>query len=143
VRELIGLCARLPLALAVVAGRASGRPGVPLARIVSELRAARLDALATGEPATDLRAVLSWSYGCLTPPAAAMFRTLGLRPGLDIITPVSAAGLAGVDPKQARAALIELTRAHLIEEQAPGQFALYGLLQAYATERAAETPIPA
>jgi DNA-binding SARP family transcriptional activator len=135
VRELIGLCARLPLALAVVAGRASGRPGVPLTQITSELRAARLDALATGEPATDLRAVLSWSYGCLTPPAAAMFRALGLHPGPDI-TPARAAALAGVDPRQARAALIELARAHLIEEHAPGRFALYGLLRAYATDLA-------
>ena len=142
-RELIGLCAGLPLALAVVAGRAAGRPDVPLGRIVTELRAARLDALATGEPATDLRAVLSWSYGGLTPPAAAMFRLLGLRPGLDI-TVASAASLARMDPRQARAALGELARAHLIEEQAPGQFALYDLLRAYAVERAgAETAIPA
>jgi DNA-binding SARP family transcriptional activator len=142
-RELIGLCARLPLALAVVAGRAASRPDVPLGRIVTELRAARLDALATGEPATDLRAVLSWSYGCLTPPAAAMFRLLGLRPGLDI-TAASAASLARMDLRQARAALAELARAHLIEEQAPGQFALYELLRAYAVERAgAETAIPA
>jgi DNA-binding SARP family transcriptional activator len=134
-RELIGLCARLPLALAVVAGRASSRPDVPLSRVVSELRAARLDALATGEPATDLRAVLSWSYGCLTPPAAAMFRLLGMNSGL-VITPASAASLADLDVRQARAALIELARAHLIEEQAPGRFALYDLLRAYAIERA-------
>ena len=142
-RELIGLCARLPLALAVVAGRAASRPDVPLGRIVSELHAARLDALATGEPATDLRAVLSWSYGRLTPPAAAMFRRLGRGPGPDI-TVASAASLARMDPRQARAALAELTRAHLIEEQAPGQFALYDLLRAYAVERAgAEAAIPA
>ena len=142
-RELTGLCARLPLALAVVAGRAASRPDVPLGRIVAELRAARLDALATGEPVTDLRAVLSGSYGCLTPPAAAMFRLLGLRPGLDI-TAASAASLARMDLRQARAALAELARAHLIEEQAPGQFALYDLLRAYAVERAgAETAIPA
>jgi DNA-binding SARP family transcriptional activator len=134
-RELIGLCARLPLALAVVAGRASSRPDVPLSRVVSELRAARLDALATGEPATDLRAVLSWSYGCLTPPAAAMFRLLGMSAGPDI-TPAAAASLAGLDVRQARAVLIELARAHLIEEQAPGRFALYDLLRAYAIERA-------
>jgi hypothetical protein len=134
-RELIGLCAGLPLALAVVAGRASSRPDVPLGRVVSELRAARLDALATGEPATDLRAVLSWSYGCLTPPAAAMFRLLGMNSGL-VITPASAASLADLDVRQARAALIELARAHLIEEQAPGRFALYDLLRAYAIERA-------
>jgi DNA-binding SARP family transcriptional activator len=142
-RELIGLCARLPLALAVVAGRAASRPDVPLGGIVTELRAARLDALATGEPATDLRAVLSWSYGGLTPPAAAMFRLLGLRPGLDI-TAASAASLARMDLRQARAALAELARAHLIEEQAPGQFALYDLLRVYAVERAgAERAIPA
>jgi len=142
-RELTGLCARLPLALAVVAGRAASRPDVPLGRIVAELRAARLDALATGEPVTDLRAVLSGSYGCLTPPAAAMFRLLGLRPGLDI-TAASAASLARMDLRQARAALAELARAHLIEEQAPGQFALHELLRAYAVERAgAETAISA
>ena len=87
--------------------------------------------------------MLSGSYGCLTPPAAAMFRLLGLRPGLDI-TAASAASLARMDLRQARAALAELARAHLIEEQAPGQFALHELLRAYAVERAgAETAISA
>jgi DNA-binding SARP family transcriptional activator len=141
--ELIGLCGRLPLALAVVAGRAASRPDVPLDRIVAELRVARLDALVTGEAATDLRAVLSWSYSGLTAPAAAMFRLLGLRSGLDI-TVASAASLARMDLREARAALAELARAHLIEEQAPGQFALDELLRAYAVERAsAETAVPA
>jgi hypothetical protein len=79
-----------------VAGRAASCPDVPLDRIVAEFHAARLDALATGEAATDLRAVLSWSYGGLTAPAAAMFRLLGLRPGLDI-TVASAASLARMD----------------------------------------------
>jgi DNA-binding SARP family transcriptional activator len=137
------LRAQLPLALAVVAGRAASRPDVPLGRIAAELRAARLDALATGEPATDLRAVLSWSYGGLTPPAAAMFRLFGLRPGPDI-TAASAASLARMDLRQARAALAELARAHLIEEQAPGRFTLHELLRAHAVERAsAESAIPA
>jgi hypothetical protein len=53
-----------------------------------------------------------------------------------VITPASAASLADLDVRQARAALIELARAHLIEEQAPGRFALYDLLRAYAIERA-------
>ena len=142
-RDVLRLCVRLPLALAVVAGRAASRPDVPLGRIAAELRAARLDALATGEPATDLRAVLSWSYGGLTPPAAAMSRLLGLRPGPDI-TAASAASLARMDLRQARAALAELARTHLIEEQAPGRFTLHELPRAYAVERAsAESAIPA
>jgi DNA-binding SARP family transcriptional activator len=134
-RKLISLCARLPLALAVVAGRAASQPEVCLGRIVAELRTARLDALATGEAATDLRAVLSWSYGRLSAPAAAMFRRLGAAPGTDI-TAESAARLAGMDLRQARTTLAELARTHLIEEQAPGRFAWYDLVRAYAMERA-------
>ncbi|MGH3226885.1 MAG: BTAD domain-containing putative transcriptional regulator, partial [Streptosporangiaceae bacterium] len=62
--ELIGLCARLPLALAITAARAVTHPGFALAALAAELRDARgrLDALSTGEDATDVRAVLSWSY---------------------------------------------------------------------------------
>jgi DNA-binding SARP family transcriptional activator len=140
-RKLVGLCARLPLALAVVAGRAAGRPEVPLGRIVAELRTARLDALATGEPATDLRAVLSWSYGRLPDRAAAMLRRLASAPGTDI-TAASAAGLAGLDLREARTALAELARAHVIEEQAPGRFAINDLLRAYALERASTDDPP-
>jgi DNA-binding SARP family transcriptional activator len=142
-RKLISLCARLPLALAVVAGRAASQRELLLGRIVAELRTARLDALATGEPATDLRAVLSWSYGRLSAPAAAMFRELGAAPDTDI-TAESAARRHGVDLRQARTTLAELARAHLIEEQAPGRFAQYDLVRAYAMERAcADGPGPA
>src|SRR6202034_1269213 len=84
--ELIGLCARLPLALAITAARAVAHPGFTLAALTAELRDAkgRLDALSTGEDATDVRAVLSWSYQNLQPPAARMFRLLGLHPGPEI-----------------------------------------------------------
>src|SRR5262249_10236698 len=37
--------------------------------------------------------------------------------------------------RQARAALAELTRAHLLAEPAPGRFTLHDLLRAYAAER--------
>ena len=81
--ELIGLCARLPLALAIAAARAVAHPGFTLAALAAELRDAkgRLDALSTGEDATDVRAVFSWSYQNLQPPAARMFRLLGAAPG--------------------------------------------------------------
>jgi len=64
VQELIGLCARLPLALAIAAARAASQPALPLAALAAELRDAggRLDALDVGDTAASVRAVFSWSY---------------------------------------------------------------------------------
>jgi DNA-binding SARP family transcriptional activator len=135
--ELVRLCARLPLALSVVAARAAARPGFPLAALAGELRGAqsRLDALAAGDAASDVRAAFSWSYQQLTTPAARMFRLLGLHPGPDISVP-AAASLAGVPPAQARRTLGELARVHLLTESAPGRFAWHDLLRDYAAEQA-------
>ncbi|MGH3410258.1 MAG: tetratricopeptide repeat protein, partial [Streptosporangiaceae bacterium] len=135
--ELIGLCARLPLALAITAARAVAHPGFALAALAAELRDARgrLDALSTGEDATDVRAVLSWSYQHLQPPAARMFRLLGLHPGPEI-TAAAAASLAGTGLPEARRLLRELTRCHLLAEPAAGRYAVHDLLRAYAAEQA-------
>src|SRR6202050_3365688 len=136
--ELIGLCARLPLALAITAARAVTHPGFTLAALTAELRDAkgRLDALSTGEDATDVRAVLSWSYQSLQPPAARMFRLLGLHPGPEI-TAAAAASLAGTGMVVARRLLRELTRCHLLAAPAAGRDAFHDLLRAYAAEQAA------
>jgi DNA-binding SARP family transcriptional activator/predicted negative regulator of RcsB-dependent stress response/DNA-binding XRE family transcriptional regulator len=138
--ELVELCGRLPLALAITAARAAARPGFPLAAMAGELRheAGRLDALDTGEPASSVRQVFSWSYRQLTSPAATMFRLLGVHPGPGISAP-AAASLAGVSPAAARHALTELTGAHLLTEPSPGRYALHDLLRAYATELATGT----
>jgi DNA-binding SARP family transcriptional activator len=135
--EITALCARLPLALAITAARAAARPGVPLAVIAAELRQAgdRLDLLTAGDPATDVRAVFSWSYRSLGERAARMFRLLGLHPGPDISAP-AAASLAGLRLPQAQAALRELTGAHLLTEPAPARFAFHDLLRTYAAEQA-------
>jgi tetratricopeptide (TPR) repeat protein len=135
--ELIRLCARLPLALAITAARAASRPTFTLASLAAELRDihSRLDALSTGEDITDARAVFSWSYQQLTPAAARMFRLLGLHPGPDI-TVAAAASLAGLAPAQTQRLLRELTRCHLLAEDTPGRCILHDLLRAYATEQA-------
>lgn len=137
VAELIELCSRLPLALAVVAARAELRPHRPLAELGARLRdrQGRLDGLDTGEPVSSVRAVFSWSYEYLAAPAARMFRLLGMHPGPDITGP-AAASLADVQPRQALAMLGELTGASLLAEHVPGRFALHDLLRAYAAERA-------
>jgi DNA-binding SARP family transcriptional activator len=141
--ELAGLCARLPLALSIVAARAAARPGLPLGTLAAELRDARdpLEALTTGDAATDLRAVFSWSYHQLPAPAARLFRLLGLHPGPDIPVP-AAASLAAVPLPEARGLLGELVRAHLLIEHVPGRFAFHDLLRAYAASLAAEGDDP-
>jgi len=137
VDELIRLCVRLPLALAITAARAAARPGHPLWALAAELRTAgrRLDALDAGEPAASVPAVFSWSYDQLSPAAARMFRLLGLHPGPDI-TAAAAASLADVELPQARQLLAELAGAHLCAEHDVGRYAFHDLLRAYAAEQA-------
>jgi DNA-binding SARP family transcriptional activator/tetratricopeptide (TPR) repeat protein len=135
VAELVALCARLPLALAIIAARAALRPFFPLASLVAGLRDSRqrLDWLDSGDQAADVRAVFSWSYRLLGEPAARMFRLLGAHPGPDI-SATTAASLAAVSGPEARAALSDLTRANLLQEQSPGRYALHDLLHAYAAD---------
>jgi DNA-binding SARP family transcriptional activator len=136
--DLVRLCGGLPLALAITAARAAARPAFPLAALATELQdtAGRLDALAAGDPAMDVRAVFSWSCQQLGDAAARMFRLLGVHPGPDISAP-AAASLAGISPAQARQALAELAGCHLVTEHLPGRFAVHDLLRAYAAEQAA------
>jgi DNA-binding SARP family transcriptional activator len=137
VNEIITLCARLPLALAIVAARAALHPTFPLADLARELRQARgsLDTFAGPEPTTDARAVFSWSYLQLSPEAAQLFRLLGLHPGPDVTIP-AAASLAGAPATHVRPLLAELTRTHLLTEHIPGRYTFHDLLRAYATELA-------
>ena len=137
---IIAECAGLPLALAIVAGRTAGRPGLSLAEVACELRETRgrLDAFDTEDRATDLRTVFSWSGDRLSPAAARLFRLLGLHPGADIGEP-AAASLAGVPRLRVRPMLAELTRANLLTEHTPGRYGFHDLLRAHATELARTT----
>ncbi len=135
VEEIIGRCAGLPLALAIITARAASYPDFPLSALAADLSSARtgLDALAGGDSVTDLRAVFSWSYQALSAVAARLFRLLGLLPGPDFAAP-AAASLLGVAPHQLRPALVELTRAHLVTEHLPGRYAIHDLLREFAAE---------
>jgi tetratricopeptide (TPR) repeat protein len=140
VDEIVNRSAGLPLALAVVAARASTQPGFALATLAAGLRdsAGGLAALVDDDPLIDVRAVFSWSYQRLSPGAARLFRHLGTHPGPDVGV-AAAASLAGARPPVVRRALAELTRTHLIVEPAPGRYALHDLLREYAAERARAT----
>jgi tetratricopeptide (TPR) repeat protein len=137
VAEIITLCARLPLALSIVAARAAARPGGPLTSLAAELREATsdLDAFGDADELADIRAVFSWSYDKLPAGAARLFRLMAMHPGPDI-TPDAAASLTGTALSGARGMLVELSHAHMVTEHTPGRFIFHDLLRAYALEQA-------
>jgi tetratricopeptide (TPR) repeat protein/CheY-like chemotaxis protein len=134
VRDIIAACARLALALGIAAARAQ-QSGFPLAALAAELGEAghRLSVLDAGDPASDVRAVFSWSYTTLDPAAARLFRLLGVHPGPDLST-AAAAALAGIPLPAVRRLLTGLVRANLLVEHAPGRYTQHDLLRAYATD---------
>lgn len=135
--DIIAACARLPLALVVVASRAATHPRFPLEALAEELRdsQARLDALTGDDPASDMRSVFSWSYQALTPGAATLFRLLALPAGPDITVAAVASLLGSTRPPAARM-LAELAQANLVAEPLPGRYVLHDLLRVYAADLA-------
>lgn len=144
VEEIISRCARLPLALGIVAASAVTRAGLALGTLAAQLRDPhdRLDALMTDDPATDVRAVFSWSYRALTPDAAVLFRLVGRHLGPDL-SAAAAASLAARALQPVRHSLVELTRANLVVENLPGRYAVHDLLRVYAEDLADRIDSPA
>ncbi|GIF17195.1 SARP family transcriptional regulator [Actinoplanes teichomyceticus] len=135
VEEIVDRCARLPLALSVVAARAAARPDFTIRSLATELRDAGdvLDVLRGGDIGTDVRAVLSWSYRGLSSAAARLFRLLALHVGPDIGV-AAVASLAGVALREATSLMAELTANHLVTESQPGRYTWHDLLRGYAEE---------
>ncbi|MFI7231212.1 ATP-binding protein [Nonomuraea angiospora] len=142
--EIITACARLPLALAIAAGRAVTSPAMPLSALAADLRRAGgdLGGLATTDSATSLRVVLARSYDVLPDDVARLFRLLAVHPGPDL-TAAAAASAAGVEPARVRRLLDALLDAHLVTEVTHGRYACHDLLRAFARELAGETEQPA
>jgi DNA-binding SARP family transcriptional activator/tetratricopeptide (TPR) repeat protein len=134
VARIITRCAGLPLALNIVAARATARPRASLSTLASELSQGYLG-LASGDALSDLRAVFSWSYRALDESAARMFRLLSLHPGPDISL-AAAASLADLPPREARRDLAALTRASMLAEDADARFSFHDLLREYAAHKA-------
>ncbi|UBU17907.1 AfsR/SARP family transcriptional regulator [Nonomuraea gerenzanensis] len=140
VDDIVARCAGLPLALSIVAARAHTRPAFPLHALITGLDEADgpdepdgLDVFDGGDTGTNLRTVFSWSYRALSPEGARLFRLRGLLPAPELSV-AAAASLAGIDVRQARRLLTELTRANLAAEPTPGRYGWHDLLRAYAEE---------
>ncbi|MEU0879879.1 tetratricopeptide repeat protein [Lentzea sp. NPDC005914] len=131
--ELAELCARLPLAIRIAAEFARHEP---LAQVVRDLRAERLDLLdSSGDPRSMVRAVFLWSYRQLRPEAAELFRLLGHHPGRDFDIPLAAA-LTSTGLADAALRVELLISANLV--QGNGRYEMHDLLRAYSRELADE-----
>lgn len=136
--DLADACGHLPLALNIAAEQVRGRPESEVVEFVRGLSedTHRLDSLEVDDdPRSDVRHVLSWSYRSLSAPAAAAFRAFGVLPGRTMDRH-GAAALTGQDERQARRSLVELARAHLVEERGLGVYGQHDLLASYADELA-------
>ncbi|MEV0565855.1 tetratricopeptide repeat protein [Dactylosporangium sp. NPDC050588] len=135
VDAIVAACARLPLALSVVAARAALHPDFSLAAIAADLTGARsrLDALRSDDPKADVETVFSWSYQRLSPDAQRLFRLGGLHPGPQLGI-AAAAAIAGLPRETVLPLLAELVRAQLVIEGLPGRFGMHDLLCAYAAD---------
>ncbi|MFI6744035.1 BTAD domain-containing putative transcriptional regulator [Nonomuraea sp. NPDC050451] len=143
VRVLLEHCGGLPLALGILASRATAHSEFPLALLAEELKeeSSRLDALDVGGASTDVRAVFASSYRALTPHAAWAFGLLGLAPGSGISLSAATA-LLTMPISRARSVLRTLEAAHLVHQYAPQRYRMHDLVRLYAME-VAERDVPA
>ena len=158
VSELAGWCGQLPLTLAVIAARAAADPDLPLSVLAAQLAASahaesasagaeaaggsdagtglgRLEVLETGDPATSLRQLLSWSYRQLSPAAAGMFALLGVHCGPDITVP-AAASLAGFPAPRRAGRWPSWPMPAWLPSTGPAGTVLHDLVRGYAAEQA-------
>ena len=143
VDEIIELCGRLPLALAILAARMAARPRLSLADVAAELRdGARLEAFPGTAELRDPRTAFAWSYRQLSPSAARLFRLLAMAPKAGL-TVAACRSLSGSRPDRTRADLDELADAALVSENDNGRFTSHVLVKAYADELVTTVESPA
>jgi DNA-binding SARP family transcriptional activator/predicted negative regulator of RcsB-dependent stress response len=136
VDELVEYCARLPLAVALMAARAAVDPRLCLRVLADHLRdeQTRLDTLDADDPANGIRAVFSYSYQQVSPAAARLFRLLSAHPGPDISV-AATASLADLPVAAVERVLDELTTARMLTRSAADRFTMHDLLRSYAGEQ--------
>ena len=161
VRDVLTICAGLPLAIRIAGARLAARPGWSVRTLADRLtdQRHRMDELTAGDLA--VRACFQVSFDALPrgagpggrPPGsphdaghadpAHVFRMLGVwqGPSIDVR---AATALIGQPEQDVVEALEVLVDAHLLESPAPDRYAFHELLRAYASDRAqADEPGPA
>ncbi|MEV0648137.1 NB-ARC domain-containing protein [Phytomonospora sp. NPDC050363] len=127
--ELLDRLGGLPLAVRLAGAKLQHRPHWTVPALLGQL--ARLDGLNDGH--RSVPAAFDLSYRQLPASTRLVFRLLSLHPG-ELGLPAAAA-LTGTCPDETWEELETLTDAHMIEQPAPGRYAMHDLLADYAAER--------
>ncbi|WP_430783641.1 BTAD domain-containing putative transcriptional regulator [Actinoplanes sp. G11-F43] len=141
--RLIGLCARLPLAVRVAAARLAARPHWSVAQLADRLddERRRLDELAVDD--LEVRAGLAVGYRGLSGRARDAFRALGcLDP--PVVTALTVAALLGTTLDEADDLVEEITDARLLDvvgtDRQRTRYQMHDLVRLYAGEVARADP---
>jgi DNA-binding SARP family transcriptional activator len=148
VRDVLAVCAGLPLAIRIAGARLTARRGWSVRTLADRLadQRRRMDELAAGDLA--VRAAFQVSFDALHRPASRngldpsrVFRLLGVWQGPSIGLQAATA-LTGEPEDRVADALEVLVDANLLESPSPDRYRLHDLLRVYAAERAEadETP---
>ena len=135
VREIVSLCAGLPLAICLAAARLASRPGQPVASVANALSSGvgPLEAL-KAEGAPTVQAVLDESYRALTPDVARVYRCLGLLPAalFDAALVSAACGLPNSEAERLLDALVEVS---LLEMAGADSYRFHDLVRLHAVQQ--------
>ena len=134
--QLIERCARLPLALRIVAENIRSRPYSRLADIYADLnaRSGDLGGFATDDESLKVESVFDWSYRRLPDEEAVVFRRLGLHPGAQI-SATSVAALLMAPMGTVERPLFRLALTHMVEHAGDRTFKFHDLMRRYAKEK--------
>jgi tetratricopeptide (TPR) repeat protein len=136
--HLVRQCARLPLALRIVAENVKFRLRASLAAIAADLGgrgdSPGIDSFSMPDESIALEAVFDWSYRQLAPDDGRVFRRLGLHPGSEISVE-SASALVMASARETRRSLYRLANVHMVEEVGEGRFSFHDLMRLYAREK--------
>jgi DNA-binding SARP family transcriptional activator/Tfp pilus assembly protein PilF len=142
VRDVVAICAGLPLAIRIAGARLAARRGWKIRSLADRLadQRRRIDEFTAGDLA--VRACFQVSFDALArgksgggADPASLFRILGVWQGPSIGLH-GAAALAGQPEALVGDCLEVLVDAHLLESPAPDRYRLHDLLRDYAAERA-------
>lgn len=132
VRQVVSLCAGLPLAVCLASARLAARPGQPIAALVDALTPDqdRLAVLGVEGEGT-VRNALDASYAVLGPEPARLYRALGVLPvpTFDVRT---AAEACADSPTWAERRLGELVEANMLEDIGPDTYRFHDLVRVHA-----------
>ncbi|MFE9685924.1 regulator [Streptomyces sp. NPDC006285] len=139
VRQVVALCAGLPLAVCLASARLAARPGQRVAALAEALTPdeERLAVLEVAGEGT-VQNALDASYAVLGAEPARLYRALGLLPvpAFDVRT---AAAACAASTAWAERRLGELVEANMLEDIGPDTYRFHDLVRVHAHDRATAT----